>query len=178
MRYALCEEMVGEKASCIPVITTHNTFFAANDLSYKSSCQKFAFPRTKKCGTILNQDVKKSLHLTTSRHTDGGAKSTISCIRNICSVLNYLQTLLTQNTGRRQGGGVRLVSGSHHSHTSLAPFAMSREVSASLVFGTVLVHTRVSVIKSSGFAVLYFLSYCQLITFTIHFISERHYRLF
>ena len=55
-----------------------------------------------------------------------------------------------QEGGGGGGVGVRLVSGSHHSHTSPAPFAMSREVSASLVFGTVLAHTRVSVIKSSG----------------------------
>ena len=49
-----------------------------------------------------------------------------------------------------EGEGVRLVSGSHHSHTLLAPFAMNRKISASGVFGTVLVHIGVSVIKSSG----------------------------
>jgi len=56
---------LGRKASCI--ITTHNTFFAANDLSYNRSCQKFTFPRANKSGTILNQDEKKSLQLKTSR---------------------------------------------------------------------------------------------------------------
>jgi hypothetical protein len=132
------------------IITTHNTFFPANDLSHKRSCHTFTFPRTNKCGTVLNQDEKKSLHLTTSRYTDEGAKSTIRCIRNICSVLNYPPTLFHAEHEDGRGWGVELVSGSHHSHTLLAPFAMIIGISASGVFGTVLVHIGLSVIKSNS----------------------------
>jgi hypothetical protein len=156
------------------IITTHNTFFPANDLSHKGSCQTFTFPRTNKCGTILNQAEKKSLHLTTSRYTDEGAESTIRCIRNICSVLNYPPTLFHAEHGE---GGWTCIGVTSLAHVTCAicndPWNFRVR---SFRHGVGPYRTICHKIKR--FAFLYFLPLCKLITFTIHFVSERHYVLF
>ena len=164
---------LARKASWI--ITTHNTLFAANGLSHKRSCQTFTFPRTNKCGTILNQDEKKSLHLTTSRYADEGAKSTIRCIRNMCSVLSYLPTLFHIKHG--DGRGWTCIGVTSLSHVTCAVWNEPWNFRVRS-FRHGLSPYRTICHKINRFAVPCFLPFCKLITFTIHFISERHYMLF
>jgi hypothetical protein len=133
------------KASC--KTTTHNTIFATNDLSHTRSCQNFTFPRANKCRTTLNYGGKKSLQPTTLRYTYEGAKSNIGMhTQYLFGAPLYTNTIPCI---KWRAEGFSLVSGSHLSHSLLTTYAMNCEISASGLFGTVLVHIGVSVILSS-----------------------------